>query len=499
MKTSRLLKNLLFISASILFITITIAYGYLLPENLREQLRSRLPKGVFGYIVWSSNRDGDWDIYQMDIPMCRVRKLTQNNVYDINPQISSDGKLIAWEHGADIRRNIWIMNSDGSGQRMVALNASLGSWRHDNKLIIFRDNGNSSFLFDPATGKEIEIQKMENMKYVIPSPDGKFFIGHTIEPPKIWLYDGKLWKYLHDGRDGKFAPDGSFIYWVTKPGEFGRANLKSEIQQSLYKIGKTYYGNGLFPKLSKDMKYLVFSASSLDQSDFNTADYELFLMKMINLSPAWTNPLRITYDPKSDIFPEIFTQIDDTPPEKPSQVRAEFHGQRVKLYWNKSIDAESGVVWYNIYRSQKKNEELITSISSTNYMDYATYPKTKYSYRISAVNSAGLESEKSKAVSMTTIDSEPIAPRNVSVNLVDKKVYVKWDPNPELDIKGYNVYRSLYPKGRYIKLNISLVVKPEYIDTTVEIGKTYYYSITAIDEAGFEGPFSVSAVMSQSS
>lgn len=480
-----------------------ITFGNLLPENVKEQLRqdlSRLPKGVFGYVVWASNRDGDWDIYQMDIPICKVRKLTQNNVYDLNPQISLDGKLIAWEHGDEKRRNIWIMNSDGSGQRMVALNASLGNWHHDNKLVIFRNTDfSSSFLFDPATNKEVKLQTPENMKYVTLSPDGKLFIGHTQDKSKIWLYDGKSWKYIHEGSNGKFAPDGSFIYWVIKPGEFGRANLKGEIQQTLYKTRKTYYDNGLFPKLSKNMKYLIFSASPSDQKDFNMADYEIFLMRLINLDPAWTDPLRLTYHPKSDISPDIFMQIDNTPPEKPSQVRSEFHGQRVKLYWNKSSDPESGVAWYNIYRSKKKIEELLTSITATSYIDYATYPKTRYSYRISAVNSAGLESEKSKTVSMTTIDSEPITPRNVRAELIDKKVYIRWDPNPELDIKGYNVYRSLYPKGRYIRLNIGLVTKPEYIDTNVEIGKTYYYSITAIDEAGFEGPFSMSAVISQSS
>ncbi len=131
MKTSRLFKSILSIFVSVLFITVAIAYGYLLPENIRERLRqdlSRLPKGTFGYVLWSSNRDGDWDIYQMDIPMCKMKKLTQNYIYDLNPQISYDGKLIAWEHGDEKRRNIWIMNSDGSGQRMVASNASLGDW-----------------------------------------------------------------------------------------------------------------------------------------------------------------------------------------------------------------------------------------------------------------------------------------------------------------------------------------------------------------------------------
>jgi hypothetical protein len=68
---------------------------------------------------------------------------------------------------------------------------------------------------------------------------------------------------------------------------------------------------------------------------------------------------------------------------------------------------------------------------------------------------------------------------------------LKWEANPELDIKGYNVYRSLEPKGRYKKLNKDIVVDPVYTDSSVEDKKTYYYSITAVDKSKHEGLRSV--------
>lgn len=53
-------------------------------------------------------------------------------------------------------------------------------------------------------------------------------------------------------------------------------------------------------------------------------------------------------------------------------------------------------------------------------------------------------------------------------------------------IMGYNVYRSETKDGEYARLNTS-VIRPEdaeqnatYLDTTVEPGKTYYYSYTAV-------------------
>lgn len=53
-------------------------------------------------------------------------------------------------------------------------------------------------------------------------------------------------------------------------------------------------------------------------------------------------------------------------------------------------------------------------------------------------------------------------------------------------VMGYNVYRTEYKDGEYARINTS-VIRPEdaeqnatYLDTTVESGKTYYYSYTAV-------------------
>ena len=53
-------------------------------------------------------------------------------------------------------------------------------------------------------------------------------------------------------------------------------------------------------------------------------------------------------------------------------------------------------------------------------------------------------------------------------------------------VMGYNVYRSETKDGEYARINTS-VIRPEdaeqnatYLDTTVEPGKTYYYSYTAV-------------------
>jgi fibronectin type 3 domain-containing protein len=56
-------------------------------------------------------------------------------------------------------------------------------------------------------------------------------------------------------------------------------------------------------------------------------------------------------------------------------------------------------------------------------------------------------------------------------------------------IVGYNVYRSTTSGGQYVKL-ASRVSGPPYDDRLVVSGRTYFYVVTAVDQAGRESRFS---------
>jgi hypothetical protein len=60
-----------------------------------------------------------------------------------------------------------------------------------------------------------------------------------------------------------------------------------------------------------------------------------------------------------------------------------------------------------------------------------------------------------------------------------------WAPVSDVDLAGYNVYR--YTEGTSaLKLNAGLVRAPAYRDASVEAGKRYLYSVTAVDLRGNE-------------
>ena len=69
-------------------------------------------------------------------------------------------------------------------------------------------------------------------------------------------------------------------------------------------------------------------------------------------------------------------------------------------------------------------------------------------------------------------------------------VQLEWDANPEPDIDGYNVYRSVQSGYAYVRLNAVLVTTTAYTDTTIVAGQTYYYVCTAVNASDLESGFS---------
>ncbi len=58
---------------------------------------------------------------------------------------------------------------------------------------------------------------------------------------------------------------------------------------------------------------------------------------------------------------------------------------------------------------------------------------------------------------------------------------LNWNPNPEPDISGYNVYRSLMAEGEFALLNQELVEETGYTDFGLGHGEVYYYKVSALN------------------
>jgi dipeptidyl aminopeptidase/acylaminoacyl peptidase len=72
-----------------------------------------------GSIVFTSDRDGDYDIWTMRADGSRLRRLTRNRIEDRCPSWSPTGRWIAFTRRNVYPPDLFVMRADGSGLRRV--------------------------------------------------------------------------------------------------------------------------------------------------------------------------------------------------------------------------------------------------------------------------------------------------------------------------------------------------------------------------------------------
>ncbi len=105
-----------------------------------------LQAGAPDEIVFQSNRDGDFEIYIMNVDGTNQRQLTFNDDADRFPRVSANGLQIVFESERDGNKEIYVMNRDGSDPRRLTDNPTsdrLPSWSPDGQQIIFHSFSNS--------------------------------------------------------------------------------------------------------------------------------------------------------------------------------------------------------------------------------------------------------------------------------------------------------------------------------------------------------------------
>jgi hypothetical protein len=70
-------------------------------------------------IAFMSARDGNWEIYRINVDGSELTRLTENRAADGLPAWSPDGLSIAFASDREGQWAIWVMNADGSNQRKL--------------------------------------------------------------------------------------------------------------------------------------------------------------------------------------------------------------------------------------------------------------------------------------------------------------------------------------------------------------------------------------------
>jgi len=170
--------------------------------------------------------------------------------------------------------------------------------------------------------------------------------------------------------------------------------------------------------------------------------------------------------------------------------------REIRLTWDKSPDRE--VAGYRIYRSQYPDRDyrpigIVKSRNTTRYLDKGDAKNplgdaVQYFYRITAYYPSKKESQKSEAASATTTGKPSIPKGLMAESALIREIPLSWTPNPEPEVKGYNIYRSGSKDGPYsLIIKVDGGKKKSYVDSKELADKTeYFYRITAFNTAGVE-------------
>jgi fibronectin type 3 domain-containing protein len=176
------------------------------------------------------------------------------------------------------------------------------------------------------------------------------------------------------------------------------------------------------------------------------------------------------------------------PPERPADVKQRSTPDGVELSWQ-------GPPGDFVVLRRLANDKDFTQIGEAHenrYLDRSAEFGKQYVYQVQRIvklaGGRAAQSELSANVSAAPLDKfAPAAPAGLVAVAAPKSVELTWEGNSEADMAGYRVYRAPAGSTAFVKVaDVSLV--PSFSDRNVESGKKYSYVVTAIDQAGNEGP-----------
>ncbi|MEW5986396.1 MAG: ABC transporter substrate-binding protein [Chloroflexota bacterium] len=149
-----------------------------------------------GLITFSSDRDGDWDIYAMNADGSNLTNLTRNIATDFYSVWSPDHQRLAFVSDRDGNAEIYVMNADGSSQTRLTDDPAddlFPAWSPDGEQIIFQSSrsGEDALYTVRVDGTDVQplADQVASNWYLAWSPDKEklAFMSDEDDDPEIYV------------------------------------------------------------------------------------------------------------------------------------------------------------------------------------------------------------------------------------------------------------------------------------------------------------------------
>jgi fibronectin type 3 domain-containing protein len=186
---------------------------------------------------------------------------------------------------------------------------------------------------------------------------------------------------------------------------------------------------------------------------------------------------------------------DKTSPLIPEQIRTIREEGKITITWRMNLELD--LSHYNIFKAEEVQGEFSKLNSKPIPGDRPYYTDTavsykQYFYKLEAVDKNGNKSKLSGAISGRCKDETPPSPPKEISCIVDKDehtVTLRWESSIDAELLGCHVYRG-EKEDELFRISKELIKKDDntYFDSGygkkgLTPGKTYYYGVSAFDNA----------------
>jgi Tol biopolymer transport system component len=202
-------------------------------------------------IVYETFDNNSFDLCIINADGSGEKKLTNTtNIHEMYPHVSPDGKKISYVEdtgeGRDRKRDLYVMNIDGSGRRLISKDSREQCWSPDGRYIAFVKSESTRrfsmeswstkglFIYDMTTGevREHANKTLMHLYTLCWSPDGKYItatvlggMGFKHTNIGIEVNGTRYFRLNITGCRPEFSPDGSTIGWGRSDSEFCLAKI----------------------------------------------------------------------------------------------------------------------------------------------------------------------------------------------------------------------------------------------------------------------------------